>query len=222
MKRLVLVAVLLAYMAHSFAQGMYGFEGGIGKALSYKSNYTPAFSGYHLWRLGRTVYFGGALSFQRYSFLDNLNPAPPSYGDVISVNQKCSYLFFSPTLDFGLGFHKYVHLHFSYGVGVYTGGHQTTNKYEPYWTPPGGTPYGSDTTAFNTTYNIPTFMMRYGAGLSERIPTGGYFSVVLSQEFSVIPGKLSAKGPGLNTNYVAFTIGVTHKYPMVTTEDEGY
>jgi hypothetical protein len=220
MKRIILVMLLYCFTMHSYAQGMYGFEGGIGKALSYKSYYTPAFTGYYLLKISRTIYFGGALNFQRYSFLDNLHPSSPAVGDVISIRQKSSYLFFSPKLDLGIGYYKYFHVHLLYGVGVYTGGQQATGKYEPALITTSGNPYGQDTATFNTTFNIPTLIFNYGIGISERIPTHGYFSVVLSQDFSVIPGKLSKGGTNLNTNYFSFTIGVTHKYPMVALEDD--
>ena len=70
MKRFILVALLSFFAVSSFAQGMYGFEAGIGRALSYKPVNTPAVTGYHLWRLGGTVYFGGSLCFQKYSVLE--------------------------------------------------------------------------------------------------------------------------------------------------------
>jgi hypothetical protein len=88
----------------------------------------------------------------------------------------------------------------------------------PFWTPPGGTPYGADTVAVNTSYNIPGVILRYGVGITERIPTHRYWNITLTQEFGFLPGSLS-KGTPLKTPGILFQVGVMHKYPLVRVED---
>jgi hypothetical protein len=63
-----------------------------------------------------------------------------------------------------------------------------------------------------------TMLYRIGLGVTERIPTHGYWSITLSQDFSFLPGKLNTGGANLNTGYFCFTIGIMHKYPQVMVE----
>jgi hypothetical protein len=220
MKKMTLIALLSLFSIHSFAQGLYGVEAGVGKSLAYTSYYTPAVAGYYMARINRHIYVGAEVSYQRYSFLytSGITPKAVDFGDVINIRQKSSYLFFSPKIDFGIGYRKYLHLNFSAGGGIYMGGSSWTNKYEQIFTLPAGTSFRSDTALYNTTYNIPSFIYRYAAGLSERIPTNKYWNIVFSQEFSYIARKLNYSGPNLNTNYIAFTVGIMHKYPQVLVE----
>jgi hypothetical protein len=160
------------------------------------------------------LYLGGALSFQRYSFLYNSGVAAANYGDLISIRQTSNYLFFSPKIDLGIGYRKYVHLFFLAGPGIYMGGRQTTNRNEPAWTTPGN--FGADTTSFTTTNNIPNIIFRTALGVSERIPTYRYFNIIVSEAFSYLPGHISNGSPNLQTNCFSITVGVMHKYPQVT------
>ena len=220
MNRVILTTILSFFVTQSFAQGLYGVDGGFGKTMSYKSYLTPKLEVYHMSKINRHFYIGGSIGFERYSFLytSAVPPSSVAFGDVLSVRQKSSYLFFSPKFDIGIGYRKYLHLNLSFGAGVFMGGSQSTNKYQPYWTLPSGTNYGVDTGSHNTAYNIPTLMLRYGAGLSERIPTHGYWSIILSQDFGYLPRSFYKGTPDLKTNYLAFTVGIMHKYHQVLVE----
>jgi hypothetical protein len=218
MKSIVLTVVFMFLLVPSFAQGMYGFEGGLGYSTGYKSYLTPTFGGYALHKLGYRVYAGADVSFQRYSVLNTLKTVgTANFGDIVSVRQRCSYAFISAKIDYAIGFHKYFHFNAAFGPGFFMGGKQYTNTNLPYWTA-GGNPYGSDTTAVNTSYNIPAVIFKGTLGVSERIPTGRYWNVTLSQQFSFIPANLSKNGPPINTSYFAFQVGVMHKYPLVFVE----
>ncbi len=219
MKRSILSVLLLLCCKFVMAQGMFGAQAGIGFATAYKGKITPAFEAYYLYRINHRLYAGGAVSLQRYSMNNELNTGSSiSYGDVISISQKSSYTFISPKIDYGIGYRKYLHVHLSFGIGFYSGGGQWSNTHSPYWTPPGGTPYGADTIAVNTTYNIPKVIKRLGIGISERIPTRGYWNIMLSQEFGYMPGNISNSNPAMQTHYFCFQVGIMHKYPMVYVE----
>lgn len=218
MLRNVIIIVLLISTFSCTAQGMFGAEAGLGKATTAKSYITPAFKGYYLTKLSRSFYVGGTINFERYSFLEKYNTGSIQYGDVISIRNKSSFVFFSPTIDWGLGYRKYVHIHFAMGAGLLAGGRQVTNMYEPYSTvAPVYT--AADTTGLSTSYNLPVLASRFALGVSERIHTSGYWNIMLTQEFSYVPTNLTTHGPNLKTNYIAFTIGIMHKYPMVLIED---
>ena len=220
MKRIIPVILFSFFYSSSFSQGMYGFGIGLGYITSYHSYITPAFEGYHLWRLTEHIYLGGDLDLQRYSFLDNLKPDPNNlyYGEIISMREKSSYLFFSPKIDFSIGYRKYVHINLSGGIGVAMASGQWRNEYSPVLSTASGN-IGADTAAVNSSYNVPKVIYRAGLGVSERIPTRQYFNIMLSQEFSYLPANLNrGDGPNLFTNYFSFTVGIMHKYPQTRVE----
>lgn len=220
MKRYILASLLLLLAVAGRAQGgMYGAEAALGIGTAYRPKLTPAVRGYYLARLTRSVYAGGALIMERYSFDYDPGAAAGNqyYGEAVSISHKSTYLFFAPTVDIGIGYRKYVHLHGSIGGGVFAGGRQYTYYYESRFG--AGGLFGADTARANTSGNIPTFLLRYGLGLSERIPTGGHWNVMLTQEASLLPGKISKNTPGLQTSYISFGVGIMHKYPLVRRED---
>ena len=220
----IIPAILLSFCCiASYAQGgMYGFEGGLGYGTAYKSHITPAVEGYYLKKLSPRWYAGGSIFLQRYSFVNTLikDTANLAYGDVLSIGQKSTYLFFCPRINFGFGYHKYILASLSFGPGLYMGGNQSTYQYQPFWTNTSGNAYGADTASVNTTYNIPKVIFRVGLGISERLPTYGYWNIILSQEFTFLPGYISkgADSPSMSTGYISFTVGVMHKYPQVFVE----
>ncbi len=220
MKRFILILFLAFFTIDSFSQGMYGFEGGFGKTMSYTSHLTPELEGYILTKINRHLYVGGSLGYERFSFLYNSNilPAVVAYGDVINIRHKSSYLFFSPKIDLGIGYRKYLHLNLSFGAGLYMGGSQWTNKYQQIFTLPATTVFRSDTGGSYTSYNAPTLIFRYGIGLSERIPTYGYWNIILSQDFGYMPKSFDKTVPNLVTNYFCFSVGLMHKYHQVLVE----
>jgi hypothetical protein len=204
---------------------MFGFQAGIGYGTAYKSKITPALEGYYLKKITPRLYIGGSVFFQRYSFLNTLikDTTNLNYGNVLSISQRSSYLFFCPKIDFGFGYHKYIHANLSIGPGVYMGGNQYTYEYQPFWTNASGYSYGADTASTNTSYNIPKVIFRVGAGISERLPTYRYWNIILSQEFSYIPGYIGESNanlgtPALRTSYISFQVGIMHKYPQVFVE----
>lgn len=219
MKRLLFFLALGLYCLPAAGQGMYGFEGGVGLGTAYKPYLTPVLEGYWLQRITHRIYAGGALKLEKYSFLYEpaAHPATATYGDLINIRQKSAYLFFSPKIDYGIGYRKYIHLHASAGPGLYMSGQQTSYEHQPFWTTAAGN-VGADTIGANTTYNLPNAIFRYTLGITERIPTSGYWNIVLTQELSMVSGSLSKGGVPLNTGFISFTIGVMHKYPQVLVE----
>ena len=218
MKRIILSILFPATTFCSFAQGMFGLQAGMGTVTAYKPYYTPSFEGYYLAKLTPHVYLGGAVSVQRYSFLYDLDKGSNiSYGDVLTIRQKSSYIFFTPKIDCGVGYYKYVHFTFSFGPGVFMTGAKTTGNYEPLISPTGGFS-GGDTLYYNAKYNMRTVIFRYAFGIMERIPTRGYWNITLSQEFSYLPGKLNYPGIDLMANYILFSVGIMHKYPLMKVE----
>jgi len=220
MKRIILLLFLSCIAVHSFSQGMYGFEGGLGKTMSYKSYLAPELQGYILTRINRHLYVGGGLGFERFAFLYNSGVAPvnTNYGEVISVRHRSSYLFFSPKIDLGIGYRKYLHLKLSFGAGLYLGGSAWTNKYEQAFTTSSAITFTADTASANTSYNTPTLIYQYGAGLSERIPTRGYWNIILSEDFGYMPKSFDKTVSNLRTNYISFSVGIMHKYHQVLVE----
>jgi hypothetical protein len=195
---------------------MYGLTAGVGFTTAFKTYYTPSFEGFYLARLSRSIYAGGALNFQRYSFLYSANEGNPAYGDILSIRQKSDYLFFSPKIDLGLGYRKHVHLNFSLGPGLLLGGDKETSYFEPFYAHP-SPGSGADTITNNTNGTMRTLIFHYCAGITERIPVG-YWNIYLSQEVSYISSHLNFPGTNLNTSYIAFTFGLMHKYPQVAVE----
>lgn len=210
-----IISLLFLLPLRTHAQGMYGAEAGAGKATTGKSVKTLTLKGYWEGRLSRSFYLGASLLYERYSFTKSYNLS--AGGDIISIQQKSAYVFLSPTLDWGIGYRKYWHLHVSVGPGLLAGGSQFTNLYTPYLTTPSiTTKY--DTVAHYTSSNLPILATRISIGFSERIPTRRFWNIMLTQEFGYIPSNLTTHGPNLRTNYFAFTVGIMHKYPMTFVE----
>src|ERR1700744_4099185 len=131
MKKIILITLSSFLAGLSYSQGMFGFQAGIGYGTAYKATITPALEGYYLKKLTSRLYVGGSLFFQRYSFQNTLikDTSNLNYGDLLSIRQKSSYLFFCPKIDFGFGYHKYIHANLSFGPGLYMGGTQYTYMY---------------------------------------------------------------------------------------------
>ncbi len=221
MKRIILFFFPALFSIACYSQGMYGFEGGLGKTMSYTSHLVPELKAYVTGSITRHIYVGGGVSMERYSFLyaSNVAPIAANYGQTINIRNKSSYLFFSPKVDIGIGYYQYLHLNLSAGAGVFMGGSQWTNRYQQIFTTPSSLSFRSDTAGYNTTASMPTLVFRYGAGLSERIPTHGYWNIILSEDFGYLPRSFDKNFDGLKSNYISFSVGVMHKYPMVMMED---
>lgn len=218
MKRILPAVLFALFVTPSFSQGMFGVQGGIGFTTGYKTYYTPSFEGCYLAKVSPHIYLGGALAVQRYSFLDDLDKGNNlSYGDIISIRQKSSYVFFKPKFDLGIGARKHMHLTFSCGPGVFMSGNKTTQNYEPLVSPTGGYS-GADTVSNSIKYNMRTVVFQATPGIWERIPTHGYWNITLSQELNYISSKLNYPGTNLKTNYILFSVGIMHKYPHVVVE----
>lgn len=215
---LTIILLVLSHLAVS--QGMYGFRAGAGfNTGGYQSRITPVLEGYYMHKTIPGLYMGLTAGHQRYSVRQEVSGSSPlGMGEVLSVSQRSSYLFLCPTVDYGFGTRKYFHVFASAGAGFHAGGKQLSETRGPMWTTASGVPMGVDTFDINTTYNVPGVIMRYSFGLTERIPTLGYWNITLTQEFSGLPGGLSNGPFPFQTNYFAFTIGIMHKYPMVFVE----
>jgi len=202
---------------HAGAQGMYGFRGGLGfNTGGYNSKKTPVIEGYCMWKALPGLYAGVTAGHQRYSVNQDVSgPAPSGMGTVFNVRQKSSYLFLSPTVDYGFGTRKYFHVFASVGAGFYAGGGQWSSVNNFYFMNGELTVRSSDV---NTSYNIPGVIMKYSFGFTERIPTRRYWNITLTQEYSGLPGGISDGPFPFKTNYFAFTVGIMHKYPMAFVE----
>lgn len=220
MKQSILAVLLCFSVASANGQaGIFGVHAGIGKTTSYNSKFTPAVEGYYLHKILYHFYGGGSLFFQRYSFEKTVNNTGGiSYGDVVSIRQQSSFVYLSPKLDYAINYRSYFHIYATAGIGVRLGGQQWSNTHQPMWTPPGGAPYGADTVAVNTSYNLPATKTRYGLGFMARIPTHRYWSLSLTTELGMMPGSLSKGVEPLQSSYICFMVGVTHKYPRVFME----
>ena len=222
MKKIIWVAALCFASVHCLAQGKYGFEAGIGYTTYNKSYITTALQGYWLGRLTHSFYFGGALSFQRYSLLFSYNPSPTAlaFGDILNLRQKSDYLFITPKIEMGIGRYKHFFANFSMGPGIYMGGNQWTHQYLPFAVTPSGANFGTDTAFSNTSYNVTNIIFRITGGLKQRFTTYRYWNIVVSEEFSYLPGKISSGSPELKTNYFCLTVGIMHKYPSVAMDED--
>ncbi|GAA4464324.1 hypothetical protein GCM10023093_14450 [Nemorincola caseinilytica] len=219
MKHRILIALLCCVCISASGQGgMYGAQAGMGYTPGYASRLTPAVEAYYLHKVMYHFYAGGSLFFQRYSFKTDVGSGAAHYGNVLSMEQRSSYIFLSPKVDYAINYRSYFHVFATFGLGVRVGGRELSYTHSPIWTTPGGTPYGADTLAVNTSYNLPGTKARFGFGLAERIPTLRFWNIMLSQEVGFMPGSLS-KGPyALSTPYVCFQVGIMHKYPQVFVE----
>ena len=212
--KVVCFVLLFAAATPSFSQGKYGFEAGAGYSTFSKSYFTPAFQGYWLGRLTHTFYFGGAISFERFSMGYTNNAATRDSGSIFNIRQKSDYLFFTPRLEMGIGRYKHLFANFSMGPGIYLGGNQWTHEYQ--------TGYGfiPDTIFVNSSYNVQNIIFRISGGLKQRFTTYSYWNIVVSEEFNYIPGRLSRQTPDFKTNGFTVTVGVMHKYPSETIDED--
>ena len=218
MKHIVFIFFISLCSVHSFSQGMNGIEGGVGKATAFNAHITPKIEGYLLGQVGYRLFIGGSIGIERYSLLYNSGKTADNagLGDIISIRQKSSYVYFAPKADYGIGYRKILHLHASVAGGIFMSGKQVTNSELAFPAPKATLNYAADE---NTTNNIPLFMLRYGAGISERLPTLGFWNVTFSQEFGYLAKSFHQDAaPDLRTNYVAFTIGIMHNYNQVLVE----
>ncbi len=218
MKRIAAAILFCLCSQYSFAQGSYGFGMGIGSCTAPKARITPAFEGYHLWKLSARWYAGIHTSLERYSFLYEINPAFPNYGDAINIRQKSSFLYLTPRLDFGLGYRRHLHISLLAGPGVVMSAGQTTNTYEPLLRTPTAN-IGADTVGFRTSYNVPRIVYKAGVHITERISTHGYFNIALTQQVHYLFSELAKNVPSVSPIYFCFTVGLVHKYPQVWRED---
>ena len=222
MKRIVLIVLLSFFSVRSFSQagGMYGAGVGLGFTTTYHPYITGTVSSYYLWKLTQHIYAGGTLALNRYSFRYDMgiDGYHVKYYDVISIRQKATYLFFSPTIDYGTGYRKRWHISVSGGAGVIMASHQEAAEYIPRLSTPAGN-FGADTAGINMSYNVPRVAYRAGIGVSKRIPTGGLFNIMVSLNLDYIPTNLNLDPTTpFHTQYLSFTVGITHKYPQVRVE----
>ncbi len=220
LKTLFCVFLLFHSMA-SFSQGKYGFEAGVGYTTYNKSYLTTAFQVYWLGRLTHTFYFGGAIAFQRLSMKYSNNPSAASLdsGTIFNIRQKSDYLFFTPRIEMGIGRYKHLFVNLSMGPGIYLGGNQWTHENQPFSTS-SVIGYIPDTVFINTSNNIQNLIFRFTGGFKQRFTTYSYWNIVVSEEFSYIPGKISRETPDFKTNYFTVTVGIMHKYPSTRFEED--
>jgi len=204
--------IMMSAAAGARAQGMIGMQAGVGYTLGYKGYITPTAEAYWLHKISHHFYFGAAVSFQRYSLLRPVtDEAQAGIMQAISIRHKTTYLYVCPKADMGIGYRNRVHIYAAAGPGLAAGGSQLTNQKTLF---PGTSSIAGRTIieAQNTSYNIPNIIVKGTLGISERLPTDGYWSIMLSQEFTMLPGSLSKGEHKISVYYAALTAGITHKY----------
>ena len=212
MKKGWFTVFLVLVWAKTFAQGIYGFETGGGTVASYGNYYTPTIEATYLKMLFPHVCIGAAVDWRYFSF-NFYDPqqqfSDPNYGSIVAINHHSAYLFVSPLIDISIGENQIFHFNFNIGPGVYLYGSESTT-YEA-----NSLPGKEVINVINTSNNNNKVIFQYGYGLSEYIPTRGYWSIKLSQQYSVLGRDLNSPGsnaPALRTDYMSFTIGISHYY----------
>jgi len=215
MKRFLLPVLFLLCSTNVYSQGIYGFEAGAGTVSSYGNYYTPTIEAGYLKMLFPHVLVGGAIDWRYFSFYyyDPLQQyADPNFGNILTVNHHSAYLFLSPMLDISIGENQYIHLNCSIGPGFYLYGGEATDYVSYSYA---GIPQYN---TINTSKNINRVIYQYSVGLSEYIPTRGYWSIKLSQQYSMLGRNLNTDwgiAPPLRTDYMSFTIGISHYYQRI-------
>lgn len=211
----VVFFVLLLMMDHAGAQGIYGFEGGVGSMTNYETFLSPTVEANYLKMVFPHVYLGGAIDWRAYNFTfhnnDNYYP-DPNYGSIVYINHHSTYLFLSPMVDVSIGENQFIHLNATIGPGFYLfGGEQTTYLASNVPVLP---IFNSESTSGNSNRVI----YQYSYGITESIPTKGFWSIRLSQQYSVLGRDLNSNngiGPTFRSNFYSFTIGIAHYYNKI-------
>lgn len=185
-------------------------------ATSYKGYITPTFAMFYVHKLTRDFYAGIDVNYERYSFYADMKSASQGYRDVIDIRHKASYVFFNAKLDVGIGYRKRFHAYLKAGPGIYAGGNQIRREYDIFGSS-GGT-HWLDTVTTRSPQYIPGAIIHVSAGIWERIPTHGKWNILLTQEFTFVPGDMNSSGPPLRTNFISLGFGVVQKYPQVFVE----
>ena len=212
MNKIAFAGLLVLFSVKCFSQGYYSFETGAGKVSSYGNYYTPASEAAYMKMLFKHCYIGGAIDWRYFSFTyADAFPqyTDPNYGYISSINHHSSYLFFSPLIDISIGERQIFHFNVNAGPGIYLDGNETTTYVSNRL--PGNIVYNN----INTTKDNNKVIYQYGYGFSEYIPTRWNWLIKLSQQWSILGRDLNspnAYSPGLRSNYVCFTIGISHYY----------
>ena len=215
MKNIVLVCLMIVLCQRVQAQGIYGFEAGGGKVSDYGNYYTPAFGASWFKMVLPHVYLGGLTEWHSYSFTDNNLMGQyndPLYGTILGINHHSTYLFLTPAIDISIGENQYIHLNANFGPGFYLYGSEEMTCQTNALTGANGI------NKVNTTSNNNRVIYQYGYGLSEYIPTRGFWSIKLSQQWCVPQRDLNSNGgvgPSFRSNYVCFMIGIARYYHKI-------
>ena len=215
MKRLLLILFIVSVNLDAISQGIYGFDGGIGSVSDYNGKYLPTCSANYLKMVIPHVYLGCTIDCRFFSFnYSDLSQqyADPNYGNIVNIDHKSSYIFFSPLIDVSIGEKQIIHLNCNVGPGFYLYGSETTK----YLTNslPGTNVYNY----INTSNHNSNVIYQYSFGISESIPTKGYWSIKFSQQYCILGMDLNSgysTGPALRSDYYSFTVGISHYYGKV-------
>ena len=215
MKRFWAMLLILCASLPACAQGIYGFEAGGGKVGDYGNYYTPAFGASWYKMVLHHVYLGTLIDWRSFSFTDNSlagQYSDPQYGTILGINHHSTYLFPSLALNISIGENQYIHFNANFGPGFYLYGSQETTCQAN--SLPGT--YGIN--RVNTSADNNRVIYQYGYGVSEYIPTRGYWSFKLSEQFCVPQRDLNSNdgvGPVFRSSYFCFTVGIARFYHKI-------
>jgi len=213
--KLLLGVILTISLFQAKGQGIYALETGTGQVTSYNSYHTPAFEASVVKMVLPHISVGAAVDWRFYSFVysdPSVTYVDPNYGTLLTINHHSSYLFLSPIVDLSIGENQYIHLNFNIGPGIYLGGKENT-LYETNALP--GYPEFNNV---NTSANNNKIVYQYSYGMSEYIPTKGFWSIKLSQQFGTLGRELNSNhnfAPVLSPGFFAFTVGIAHYYKPI-------
>ena len=215
MKGIFFVLVIVTLPFIGWSQGVFGGEAGMGRVSAYGGYQTPTISGTYLKYVIPHVYLGTSVDWRYFSFMftDPLQLfSDPNFGTITAIDHHSLYLFISPMVDISIGENQYIHFNLDAGPGLYLGGSEQTT-YEANAIQ--GLPVFNNV---NTTSQSNKVIYQLGYGLTEYIPTRGYWSIKLSQQFSTLGRNLNSGNvytPRLITGYTSFTIGISHYYKRI-------
>jgi hypothetical protein len=218
MNRNVLTFLLLLTSIWSNAQGIYSFFIGTGTVTSFGSFYTPALEGVLLKNMYPHVYLGVSADARFYSFVFHAEDmtgqtfSNPNYGNVAQINHNSLYLMGSPTIDISIGGREYIHLFADAGLGIALYTEENTHYIS---TAVGGHTIINDV---NTSANRNLIIYHYEYGITEHIPIGRYWTLSLSQKYSILGRDLNSGwgfAPQLRTDYLCFGVGVSHSFSKI-------
>ena len=214
MKYFLIVALILSGASLSFAQNRFGLETGVsapvftvgndgdGKAYRHSAVLKPTISLSYLRKIDRHVYLGASLGHEAYDFYFSMSNDTKE-----EIRHFSSYFTFSPTVDFGLGRHQYIHIYVATTMGFQTNANEQTSVYAT------GTATDPER-VYDSSPMVSGFFFRPGFGLKQHFPINKFWHITLNEGYSVLMTDLThvgAKG-AVHPAYLMFQLGVMRKF----------